>query len=298
MTWILARGPKVPIIRIWPPFQLPEDESELEKTVYQARYYLYNSQLSIEFYVKQPSQSTSTVRKICLVMGDRIAQKEVTSPSNLPKAQYYVWWRVHKVKRLFLRPLDFLVDEKTGIHTINEWVRLVEKTSRNHTPGQGSEFTSPAQRINSCAILGTGPSMGAFAGEASQYDGWIGANGVVFYEDLWKKHPPYAVCMIDPYFFGPSSAFVCMRSQLTNMLRETNAILITALQFAPIVQHLFPKDILNKCRYVKCVGNDCYTASWGRPGKPLRIVQYGNVLTDLMLPIAASMSRKITLYGC
>jgi hypothetical protein len=134
--------------------------------------------------------------------------------------------------------------------------------------------------------------------ESESWDVWIGANTIVCDERIWKKGRPAAVCMLDPYYFVPTHHWKSVWAGAFKLLRETSAVLVTAKCFAPYIELNFPDDIKRKCYYLKLLGHDSYRTIPKFDLSDLTVTPYGNVLTDLMLPLAASISRRVILYGC
>jgi hypothetical protein len=134
--------------------------------------------------------------------------------------------------------------------------------------------------------------------ESERWDAWIGANTVICDERIWGKGRPFAFCALDPYNFGPTYHWKSMWTGVFRLLRETPAVLVTVKSYAPYIEVNFPDDIKRKCCYVKMLGHDTYRMTTGFNLSDLSITPYGNVLTDLMLPLAASMTRRVMLFGC
>jgi len=146
--------------------------------------------------------------------------------------------------------------------------------------------------------LGSGPSVGHFIAESDRVDGWIGTNYLVCDERIRGLERPIAYCIADPECFAPSVQCGQLRDHLIKFLRDTSAVLFTFAAYAPFIELNFPEEIKAKCHYVKTLGFDTYRFNTRFRADHLTVTVYGNVLTDLMLPLATCVSRKIVLYGC
>ena len=65
-----------------------------------------------------------------------------------------------------------------------------------------------------------------------------------------------------------------------------------------VMRNYFPSNVQLKSHYIRTLGHDCIATNLSGDLHSLTVTPYGNVLTDLMLPVATSISRKVVIYGC
>jgi hypothetical protein len=137
-----------------------------------------------------------------------------------------------------------------------------------------------------------------FQKESHLYDAWIGANYIACDKEIRAAGNPFAICAIDTDFFAPTASASRMWEGTFALLRATNCVLVTYIQYAPFIEQNFPVEIRNKTCYLKTLG-----ASSGRirtvfKWDEMHVTSYGNVLPDVMLPIASALSQSVVIYGC
>jgi hypothetical protein len=109
---------------------------------------------------------------------------------------------------------------------------------------------------------------------------------------------PFAFCIIDPYYFIPGQSLQVLWQNVFELLRTTPAVFVSTLDFAGYIELNFPEDIIQKCFYVRTLGRNTWRTKTSFSLPELTVTPYGNVLTDVMLPLATSISRHVVLYGC
>lgn len=289
----------VPIIRIWPPFREADDVLELQTLLQYIDFYIGPLCPPIEYFTWNIQNAGQT---ICRHNGDDkkvIDQIDYKHAERLCQAaRYRLIWRVGKISRLFLRPFDYLVNEGNLLNATNEWVRLVNNVFQANGFKQPTWFSPPVDQFESCAVLGTGPSSELFRGETDRFNTWIGANSMVLDKELWRKCAPFGICMLDPDLFTPLPYSRELMKSLFCLLKETGSYLLTTAEFAPLLYHLLPKCVQKQCAYVRSFGLNGFILRWSPRHARMLVPRFGNVLCDLMLPIASVISKNIVIYGC
>jgi hypothetical protein len=289
----------VPVLRIWPPFHEPDDVPELQTLFQYIDFYLGPFCPPIEYFTWNKGNSGQTVWRHNGDNNQTIDQVQCTEAQHLcHAARYRVFWRAGQFRRVFLRPFEYVVDDKAKVDTAYEWLRLVNNICANNGAGKPNWFAPPAEHFESCAVVGTGPSSELFRRETDRFKIWIGANSMVLDKELWTKCAPFAICMLDPYLFTPLPYSREIVKSLLCLLNESRSYLLTTAEFAPLLNHLLPTCVQKQCVYVRSIGPDGFRLRLRAHKDKLVVPRFGNVLCDLMLPIASVISKRIVLYGC
>jgi len=287
-------------VYLWPPFAASE-QTELEAMEVNLVHFLRNLNTPVVFFRRNQMEITRCIYSVethSVTSSSTIS--EAAALQELRRARYCLMWRYQDPARASsLYPWLYSVAGGPGRFESLNWLRLVSDLyfDRYTTlPNRAVPF--PETFLRNCAILGTGPSLDDFMNESECWDAWIGANTVVCDDRIWGKGRPFAFCALDPNNCGPTYHWKSMWAGAFRLLRETPALLVTLQNFAPYIELNFPDDIKRKCYYVKALGHDTYRMTTRFSLSDLTITPFGNVLTDLMLPLAASITRRVTLYGC
>jgi hypothetical protein len=286
-------------VYFWPPFE-ETNQVELEEVRAKARYYLNRLNISLCWFEKH--QAALIKYRTCVEDGRVIEQRQVDAASaarDIRRARYRVLWHYHgRPKGGSLTPHLYYVAEGREFTGITDWFRLISDIylAGHSIPQRKIQF--PNVPLDSCAVLGSGPSLDRFVNESDRWGGWIAANRVICDERIRRAGKPVAFCVLDPYAFSSGDSFKTMWDAAFSLLRETPAFIATTFDYAPFIELNFPEDIKAKCLYVKTLGHDSYRISTRFSLSELTVTPYGNVLSDLMLPLASSLSLKIILYGC
>jgi len=294
---IISLERRLRVIRIWPPAIGSEEEGTVSEVSKKLVFYLGSFRPQIE-YVRSSIAGLEIVRLDSFGSVSAVEIRDSELQHFKAGAEYRVLWKVGRVRRLPFRLRDYIVDESKEVAVVNEYIRLAGDVICPNGPPKTSEFMPSPVRFGSCAVLGTGPSSEFFINEAGSFDVWIGANAIVLDEELWRKKPPYAICMMDPYIFSPIKSLENVRSMLAKILGETGAIFLTTVELFPMVVRHFNSEVTRKCFFIRSTPTDGGLTQWGRSGRTLNIPRFGNVLCDMMLPVASTISNAITLYGC
>jgi len=144
-------------------------------------------------------------------------------------------------------------------------------------------------------LFGTGPS----AREALNHDLSdgirIACNTVVLDQELMDHIRPDILTFADPIFhFGPSSYAQRFQHEVVRQAERHNFAIVTTERFAPLFQAHVPEVA------ARVIGLRQGTSTWVDNFELLRepaVKPYPNVLTMLMLPLAASFATSIALIG-
>lgn len=148
------------------------------------------------------------------------------------------------------------------------------------------------KRVN---VMGTGPSLGSVLDLDLGVSVSIMCNSVVRSDALLAKVRPQILAFADPVFhFGVSEYAAQFRRDLRKVVDEIDPWLIVPAESAPVLlahmPELAPKlvalDVRRSGRFNIPIGS----APWVR--------RTGNVLTQLMLPVALSLSNSVGVLGC
>jgi len=296
---LLLGRPTSDRVYLWPPFG-PEDGGELNESRQSCLHYLHNLDIVVCYFRRDQDGLTRHLFDVAHDTNMETGRTDQRSMEvELKRAKYCAVWKYGTRPRAqSLTPHLYIVVNTEGGHFgSQDWLRLVSNLYRTRFPLKARRVEFPTE-LGSCAILGSGPSVERFVEERGQWDGWIGANFLVCDERIWQGCNPIAICLADPMCFSPLPAFHAMRTRLFQRVLSTHAALVTFNEYAPFIELNFPENIKRRCHYVQSLGQDSYRLTTRFRAKDLTVTRYGNVLTDLMLPLAASLSRKITLYGC
>lgn len=290
-------------VYVWPPFDERKDAEALFSFQQNMRYYFNNLDISIEYYMRPPESANGLIPLVMNNPAEKYLKMNFCDVALALKrfrtARYGVLWRnVGKPSGQSLRPNQYVVVEGPGCHGVVDWLRLVKDIYLSRTVMTKRSAPFPEYPVRSCAVLGTGPSIDLFDSESNQYDAWIGANAIPSDPKFRRIGQPFALCALDPYLFSSLASVKPIRDCFISFLRETPAVFITTLDYAAFIELNFPDGFKQKCRYVQVLGHDTASVRTKFDLTDMRITPYGNVLTDLMLPVATTISKSITLYGC
>jgi len=285
-------------VYLWPPFG-PTDEANLARVKVELSHYLSGFEKKVLYFGRK--EDRLAVHEYGLTASTVAATPEISSREakiELRRARYCLLWRSDRVPRaISLNPHVYHVGQRVGSADVCEWLRLVSDIylAERSRPVRAASLPT---NLRSCAVLGSGPSVEHFFDEGDRWEGWIGCNFLVCDDRIIRTGKPVAYCTADPAFYSPAETFRVWRKRLFQFLRETPCVYVTLADFAPFIELNFPEDIKAKCHYVKTLGHDSYRATTSFRNCDFTVTPYGNVLTDLMLPVATCVSRRIGLYGC
>jgi hypothetical protein len=295
---LLARRKLRDRVLLWPAFDPVRDAAVLDRTLRHAAHYLAGSGLSIELLLAVDGRL-----RLCAGAPDGSRPpvgEEVSSgaaEARRRSARFVALWNEQALPRATsLHRERYVIADLKDHCEARDWLRLLADVRQDRR--RTTECRLPPAPVTSCAVLGSGPSISLFAGERARYDACIAMNSAVF-DDCVRTAPNlFAVCALDPDYFSPQESVRPFWETVFPILRSSPAVFVTSLAYAPFVELHFPADIRAKCHYVRTLGQD--TLAWRSRFdlRDLRVTPYGNVLTDLALPLASAVSREVTIYGC
>ena len=152
-----------------------------------------------------------------------------------------------------------------------------------------------AARGTTSLVLGTGPSATALRDEdLARADVRILCNSAVLNAELVQRIAPTVICFADPLFhLGPNRYAAAFRGDLLRAVTATDATVVVPEDFVPLLLHHYPE------LEAHLVGLSFTRPEWGWPSEEHPDVKAsGNVLTDLMLPVALALSDHALVAGC
>ncbi len=143
-------------------------------------------------------------------------------------------------------------------------------------------------------VLATGPSASMIDPEAIDADVRITCNSAVRNTDLIAKLSPDIICFTDPVFhFGPSRYAAEFRRDAVRAATAVDALIVCGHRFAGPLLGLEPSL---RDRLVVLPMQDGGPLRWPTDRNPT-VLQAGNVMTTLMLPLAFLLADDVTVAG-
>ena len=152
--------------------------------------------------------------------------------------------------------------------------------------------------IKNCFVYGTGPSLNSKINYEPTRNLHIACNSMVANDYLMRKLKPQIIVAADPVFhFGCSRYAGAFRQKLMEAMDKYGSWLITVgdARFNLISKNL-PEKYAHKCIALQ-PDNDSHNIIYNFD-KSLAVTITSNILTLLMLPIAAFFSDRINIVGC
>jgi hypothetical protein len=146
-------------------------------------------------------------------------------------------------------------------------------------------------------VFGSGPTLSDFVDGHDFSDGLcVISNSIVKNRDIIKATRPRIITAADPLYHAGCSGYAgAFRDELVEALRETGAWFICPMRDFAIYDTFLPADL--RPRIIGVPFN-----KEGTPPSDLAdtfyLKPYPNVLTLALLPIAATIARKIEIVGC
>jgi hypothetical protein len=142
-------------------------------------------------------------------------------------------------------------------------------------------------------VLGTGPSLGELDVRAAAGRVVIGCNSLVRNATLLESLRPDAICFADPVFhLGPSEYAAQFRDDLLAAIERYDCFAVTRADAAAVLLRHHPR------LEHRLVGFEL-GSTWRIPTLEQATVHVtGNVLTLLMVPLAAALAEEVWIAGC
>lgn len=145
-------------------------------------------------------------------------------------------------------------------------------------------------------VFGTGPSL-AELDQLELGDGIrVVSNSVVRNVELMTKLNPAIVCCGDPVFHAGCSNYAAdFRGYLLEAMEKFPIYAIVPITHYPYYRQIFPDEIFDRIIGVPIgkLGHFNFNLE-----KEFKVQQTGNILTMLMLPVAATIVREVRVAGC
>jgi hypothetical protein len=150
--------------------------------------------------------------------------------------------------------------------------------------------------LNRSYIFGTGNSL-EFAGERDFSDGYrIVCNTIVRDPDLWRHLDPHIIVAGDAiYHFGFTDFARAFRSDLKDRLRESKGKVLFV--YPELYDEIAQRELSEFRDVLVPVPFGAHTNIVVDLQSDFRIPALGNVLNNLLLPVGATLSRSIWLWG-
>ena len=147
--------------------------------------------------------------------------------------------------------------------------------------------------IGKSVVLGTGPSLSDLDLEKLKGRSVIACNAIVKNVSLLEKLKPAAICFADPVFhIGPSEYAATFRDDLVRAVKQFGCFAVTLSDTVDLLLRHYPE------LETEIIGVDV-SNQWSIPTADNLVVRStSNILTMLMLPVAASLADDIWIGGC
>lgn len=196
----------------------------------------------------------------------------------------------------------FNIDRQTHTREASTWLdvpRLLGACAAPVLAECRQKFADMARELGGAArayVFGTGPNLEEIA-DAELLDGVrVVSNSLVRNERLMEKIRPSIVCCGDPVFHAGCSGYAAeFRRNLADAMRRYPLYAVVPITHYPYYCAHFPGDLvrriigvpIHKLRHFNFDLLDDY-----------QVNQTGNILTMLMLPVAATLAREVCVGGC
>ena len=146
-------------------------------------------------------------------------------------------------------------------------------------------------------VFGTGPSLSDYVESHDFSDGLcIVANSIVKDKAALDRLKPRIICAADPiYHAGCSSYAGAFREALVEAMRQTGAWFVCPLRDGGIYESFLPPDLAAR---MVCLPYDAKKPLPVDLAESFYLHPFPNVLTLMLLPVAASFARHIRIAGC
>jgi len=201
--------------------------------------------------------------------------------------------------QMIRHPRDFtFVDKSFAFGSDEEFFRLTRRFCEFSEPTAEESFcrvTSKQPRNGRALALATGPSAEAIDRSEFEADLRITCNSAIRDRSLLEEMRPNLIAFSDPVFhFGPSRYASQFRRDLKRVFESSDAIFVTSSYFVAPLLIAMPEIADRLAVFTLTSGID-----WAWPNQPeTKLRSTGNVLTNLMLPIACALANEVRIGGC
>lgn len=178
---------------------------------------------------------------------------------------------------------------------LNKYADQAAWTAQNHERMRA--LVAEIGQHEKAYVFGSGPSLSEFVDTHDFSDGiCVISNSIVKNREIIARTRPRIIAAADPlYHAGCSSYAGAFRSELIHALRETGAWFVCPMRDFAIYDTFLPTDL--RSRIIGIPFNKEGTAPVNL-AESFYLKPYPNVLTLALLPLAATIARKIEIIGC
>lgn len=174
-------------------------------------------------------------------------------------------------------------------YTTGEETRILRDLSARRISAFRSWAEGPA------AVFGTGPGLDLFdSRDLGKYRTRVGCNSMVLSDEVLNRTRPNVLCFGDPVFhFGFSDQAKAFRNGLLAYVEQADPWIFMPLDFGGWVDELtrenervVPLNMKRRGPFNVPTEENVY------------LRRTGNVMTEIMVPVAASVGSEISIFGC
>jgi hypothetical protein len=178
---------------------------------------------------------------------------------------------------------------------LNAFADIATETAAFHS--RFARIASEIGQVDKAYVFGTGPGLSGFVEGADLSDGLcIAAKSIVKNHDLLDRMKPRLIVAADPIFHAGCSRYAAaFRAALVVALERTGAWFLCPLRDALIYRTHLPVALRDR---IVGIPFDAGMAPPVDLTETFALKPYPNVLTLMLLPLAASFARSIHLAGC
>jgi hypothetical protein len=160
-----------------------------------------------------------------------------------------------------------------------------------------AKFVAEHGEAQKAYVFGTGPTLSEFAASQDFSDGvCIAANSMVKNLDLLDRLKPAAIVAADPIFHAGCSSYAgAFQRELIVALERYDAYFITSLRDLSVTLSYLPEKMHERVIGIPFKQGDTYNVNLL---KNFHVNPLPNILTLLLLPVAAALAKKIQVLGC
>jgi len=194
-------------------------------------------------------------------------------------------WRIHDDVQyhgsFYLKSMEEYFDSSAAISRLKEY--LIKLKSHPNS--------------ERCIVAGTGPSLKyAYSLDELGSSIVITCNSALRNKTLMSVLQPHIVCATDPIFHAGWGQYASeFRNVLLERMREFNFILIVPTRDYHIYYRFLPIDLHSRLCCYQLENLENFNINLIDKAE---VKSTPNVLTNIMLPLAASLSRQISIIGC
>lgn len=179
---------------------------------------------------------------------------------------------------------------EVGLHLTADKPALIHESQ--------SKFAALVQklgRFNRAYLLATGPSVVHYRKHDFRDAMSIVCNSVILDESLMNEVEPQILVFADPIFhFGPSQYAAAFRRALLESARKHDFVICTPFKYYPLFLNAVP-ELADRTMGIPFTKNREFNFALD---EDFNLKTTANILTFLMVPLAATFSDKVGILGC